>query len=464
MQTNYSDRVQELPRLAGPIPPESPLPFFQYVRTMRDSAIAGFHQDVYRRSIIEMKHWRLRAFIVNDPAGIKHVLIDNADNYVKGMVGIRVLPIRRPKDLETNGESSGRQGRAIMSPHFGHRSLQEHAPMIVDAAQRVVNKWKALPDGTVLEMAEEMSGLTLDIICPIVFSNDSIEVARIMKSVTLRYQAKSNLDVLDLMPLLDRPWGLYKRRRHRLILSELDNAVNRLIAGRTERESSECSDLLGRLLSEKDSETGAGLSAHEVHTQVTTILGAGHESAAIALMWIWYLLSLHPRQEAKLHAELDQVLAGRQPTLDDLAKLSYTHMVIEEALRLYPPFHTMAWRIALADDEVCGEKIPRGATVYIVPWVLHRHISLWDHPEQFDPERFSSEQRKERSRFAYLPFGLGPRVCIGASFAMTEIMMILATIAQSYRVRLVPGHAVEPQGLVTLKARYGLKVTVERRR
>jgi cytochrome P450 len=135
-------------------------------------------------------------------------------------------------------------------------------------------------------------------------------------------------------------------------------------------------------------------------------------------------------------------------------------MVLEEALRLYPPFPTMAWRGTLADDEVCGVKIPKGATVSIAPWVLHRHKKLWDHPEQFDPERFSPDRSAGRSRYAYLPFGTGPRVCIGASFAMTEMMLVLATLAQRYRLRLVPGQKVEPQGLISLRPRYGLKMTV----
>jgi cytochrome P450 len=221
-------------------------------------------------------------------------------------------------------------------------------------------------------------------------------------------------------------------------------------------------DLLGRLL-ETDPQTGSGLSAREVHDHIITVLGTGHETAALALMWTWYLLSQHPMQEAKLHTEIDEVLDGRTPAFVDLARLPYTRMVIEEALRLYPPAYTLPSRVALGDDEVCGVKIPKGTTVSIVPWVLHRHSKLWDHPNRFDPERFSPDRSGGRSRFAYLPFGVGPRVCIGASFAMTETMLILATLAQRYRLRLVQGHNVEPQGLVVLKARYGLRMTLQSR-
>ena len=215
-------------------------------------------------------------------------------------------------------------------------------------------------------------------------------------------------------------------------------------------------------MAERDLQTGTGLTAQEVHSQVITILGTGHEAVASTLTWIWYLLARHPLQEARLHSELDQVLAGRTPCVEDLAKLPYTRMVIAEALRLYPPVHTMAWRGALEDDEICGLNIPKGSTVSIIPWVLHRHSRLWDHPKRFDPERFSLDRSAGRSRFAYLPFGIGPRACIGVSFVMTEMMLILATLAQCYRLRLVPGHKVEPRGLILLKARYGLKTTLER--
>jgi cytochrome P450 len=217
-------------------------------------------------------------------------------------------------------------------------------------------------------------------------------------------------------------------------------------------------------MKETDPVTGKGLSAHEMHGRIITVLGAGHETVALTLMWIWYLLSQHPLQEAKLHAEVDQVLGGRAPELKDITKLTYTRAVVEEALRLYPPFHTMAWRAALKDDEVCGVRIPKGATITIAPWVLHRHSMLWNDPDRFDPERFSTERSRERSAYAYLPFGLGQRACVGAQLAMTETTLILATLAQHYRLRLLSGQRVEPQGFVLLKARYGMKMTVESRR
>ena len=205
------------------------------------------------------------------------------------------------------------------------------------------------------------------------------------------------------------------------------------------------------------------MSAKEVRDQVVTIFMAGHETTALALTWTWYLLSQHPAAEARLHAELQSALGGRIPRHEDIAALPYTRMVIEESMRLYPPAHTVS-REPIADDEVLGHRIPAGANVLISPWLLHRKPAIWKEPERFDPERFLPERSAARHRFAYIPFGAGPRICIGMAFAMAEAVLILATIAQRYRLHLVPGHPVEPQGLITLRARYGMRMNLQRRR
>ncbi len=200
------------------------------------------------------------------------------------------------------------------------------------------------------------------------------------------------------------------------------------------------------------------MTAKEVRDEVVTIFMAGHETTAQALTWTWYLLALHPAVEAKLHDEVSTVLAGRTPQYEDIARLRYARMVIEEAMRLYPPAHTMA-REPIARDEILGHRIPAGSIVLISPWLLHRKASLWPEPHRFDPERFTAEP----PRYSYIPFGAGQRICIGAAFAMTEAILILATIAQRYRLHLKPGHPIEPQGLITLRPRHGMPMTLERR-
>jgi len=444
---------------AVPTPPLVPLSFFQYVRTVQDNAIAAYHEDVYAQWIVETKLWKLHTFIVNEPAGIRHVLVDNADNYIKGNIEQRISGTPSDKSFPT--KEDWRERRRTMSSSFDYRSILGNSSIILDSAQALLARWSALPERAVIEVSAEMAQLTLETISRILFSSDGAELAPIMEH-TFAHRPEKIFALLDFVPLLDRPWAAYKRHKGRRQFREFNDSVDRLIAKRT-REGTQADDLLGRLIREKAAETSRVLSAQEIHGQIITVVGAGHQSVALALTWIWYLLAQYPLQEARLHAELDQVLAGRAPALDDIPRLPYTRMLIEEALRLYPPFPIMAWREALAEDKVCGVKIPKGATVSIVPWVLHRHTKLWDHPESFDPERFSLERSGERSRYAYLPFGTGPRVCIGASFAMTQLTLILATLGQHYRLCLVPGHNIEPQGLISLRPRFGLKATLESR-
>jgi cytochrome P450 len=191
---------------------------------------------------------------------------------------------------------------------------------------------------------------------------------------------------------------------------------------------------------------------------------AGHHTSTIALTWTWYLLSQHPAAEAKLHAELANLLGGRTPQYEDLPRLRYTRMVIEESMRLYPPTPILEPRQAIRADEILGVRVPAGATILIAPWLLHRRKSMWQNPELFDPERFAPDQSAARQRFSYIPFGIGPHTCIGMSFAMNEMMLFLATVAQRYRLHLQLNHPVEPYGFIILNPRYGMPMTIERRR
>jgi len=250
------------------------------------------------------------------------------------------------------------------------------------------------------------------------------------------------------------------------IFSALDASMNKLIearAGAKGGADGRPTDLLARLVAARDQESGAGMSTQEVRDEVVIIFFAGHETTAIAMTFVWYLLAKHPQVEARLHAELAQVLGGREPTYEDLENLPYTRQVIQEAMRLYPPAPGLTGREAAADDEVCGKRIPKGAQVLVMPWILHRHRTLWSHPDRFDPDRFSAENSAGRDRFAYMPFGGGPRICIGAALAMTEAMLMLATIAQRFRLRLVEDQDIELRARITLRARDGIKMTVEPR-
>ena len=241
----------------------------------------------------------------------------------------------------------------------------------------------------------------------------------------------------------------------------LRGAVDHAISQRR-RSQTDSADLLSLLLSARDEETGEAMTDEQLRVEVTTFLLAGQETTSLALTWTWYLLSQHPDAQRRLEEEIDVVLDGRSPEYDDLANLPYTRMVIDEAMRLYPP----AWgfsRQALADDDLGGFRLPRGWLAFIIPYVLHRLPGVWADPEAFDPDRFLPEATAARPKFVYRPFGAGPRQCIGSHFALIESQLVVATLAQLYRLRLVPGHRVEPWPLITLRPRFGMAMTIERR-
>ncbi|HLJ21822.1 MAG TPA: cytochrome P450, partial [Stellaceae bacterium] len=431
-----------------------------FLRTIRDSSVATYGDEMFENAIVERRVLWQRYVIVNAPRGIQHVLLDNAGNYVKSRIARRLVEPGIGRGLLTSEGETWRRQRRIMAPAFDHRSLVSYAPAMTEAAAAVRARWDSLPDGTPLDIAVEMMRLTLRIIARTMFSTDADGVGPIVEEAVGRYQVEVRPGLLDLLNLPDwvprprtRPW------RH--IFDQLDQVIDRLMR-RDPSATGERKDLLARLLEARDAETGRAMEPQEVRDQVVTIFMAGHETTAVALTWTWYLLSQHPAEEATFHAELERVLGGRAPGFDDLAALRYTRMVLEEAMRLYPPAHTMS-REALADDVIEGHRVAKGSVVSIVPWLIHRHRLLWNRPDVFDPERFAPERASARPRFAYIPFGGGPRVCIGASFAMTEALIILAMLGQHYRLRLAPGAAVEPVGLITLRPRHGLPMILERR-
>jgi cytochrome P450 len=451
------------PLLPAPAPPRDRLSFLQFARALRDSTIATFAQEAYERDILERKMFGRRMFVVNDPAAIKHVLIDNAANYQKTEITRRILEPGLGKGLITSEGETWRQHRRTMSPAFDQRSIASYTPIMTEAANELLSEWATVPAGTGIDVATAMMQVTLNIISRTMFSTDSDDIVAIMGRSAGSYQAEMRPNLLDMLGLPNWLAGLRRVGVAQRTLREFDTMIDRLIENRARDLESGPKDLLARLIAARDEQSGTGMSAREVRDHVITIFLAGHETTAMAMTWTWFLLSQHASVEAKLHAELDAVLGGRTPTHDDLSRLTYSRMVVEESMRIYPPVHTIA-RQANADDMLLGRKIPKGSTVMIVPWLLHRHVKLWENPGVFDPERFSPQRSAARARFSYLPFGGGKRICIGAAFALAEATILLATIAQRYRLQLVPGHRVEPQGLITLRARYGMKMLLSPRR
>jgi cytochrome P450 len=449
------------PALAAPSVPDGPLSFLQHLRVLRQSSIATFSAKAYSAEILERRLLWKRSFLVNEPNAIKHILLGNAANYRKTEIMRRMLEPGLGRGLLTSEGEMWRRHRRIMAPAFDHSSIINYSAVTTETVEESLAAWDALPMNTEVDVAAEMMRMTLNIISRTMFSSDSEDAVDIVERTTSRYQAEMRPGLVDLLGLPAWMSRLSSRRRVKTITADFDRLIDRLLLERERSPNDQPKDLLGRLIAARDEETGRGMTTEEVRNQVITIFTAGHETTAMALTWTLYLLAQHPAIEQRLHAELASGIGRHMPRHEDLAKLPYVRMVIEEAMRLYPPVPVMS-RTAIGVDEVSGRHIPAGSQILIAPWLVHRNPKLWDAPERFDPERFAPE-RATHHRFAYIPFGAGPRICIGAALALAQATLILATIAVRYRFLLKPGIPVEPQGLITLRPRHGMRMILERR-
>jgi cytochrome P450 len=451
------------PALIGPRPPEKSLPLLKLLRVMRDNPLATIPLAAYEQPVWQGKGWFGHQLLVSDPAGIKHVLLDNVANYPKAALDVHVLSTAFGEGILVSDGEKWRRHRRTMSPSFDHRSIAFYAPAMAEAAEARLRSWDLLGNGETIDVWAEMTALTRDIILRTMFSTDANTLgAELDRSLREGFKHLS-FSFFDIAPLIGPVLFKRKLNRVRSSFKVLDAAMRKLIEARGRSTGAPPRDLLDRLIAAADSETGVRMTGEEVRDEVIIIFLAGHDTSALAATYAWYLLSQHPQAEETLHAELASVLGGRTPAFADLEKLPYTRMVIEETLRLYPPAPAISGRVAREDDEICGHPVAKGTEIVIVPWVLHRHRTLWDNPDRFDPERFSPGRSAVRPRFAYLPFGGGPRICIGAALAMAEVSLLLATMAQRYRLRLVPSQDIVLQHRVTLRPRSGIQMVLKRR-
>jgi cytochrome P450 len=419
--------------------------------------LAAYEQGVWRQPSLFMRAW-----LVNDPAGLKRVLIDKVANYPKMPMEQRFFRALFGEGLLSSDGETWRTHRRIMAPSFDPRSVAGYAEAMVDASTGFAGEWGRLEEGAEIDVSADMTRLTLEIISRTMFSADAAEMTGVTGlALEQGLDQAFNFNLLDILPVIGAMRLAGRERLMHQLFAPMDEPLMRLIASR--RANPGKLDLLGRLVAALDEETGAGLSTEEVRNEVLTIFVAGHETTAAAMTFVWYALSQQPEWEEKLHAELDEVLGGRTPTDADLPNLKLTRRIIEETMRLYPPAPGMSARVAVEADEIAGTRIPAGGMVLISAWVLHRHRSLWEDPNRFDPDRFLPERSVGRPRLAYLPFGGGPRVCIGQMLAMNEATLILATLAQRFRLRMVPGHRVAIQHRITIRPRGGLPMLISRR-
>jgi cytochrome P450 len=450
--------------LAGLQPPPLKAPsLLKSIRASRGNPFEIIPRIAYEQPVYLAKSPVGNMLMVNDPDGVRQVLLDNVANYPKNDLEIQFFSAMFGDGLLAAPGPKWKVHRKIMAPSFGTRTVESYAPLIADTTLEFAKQWASLPDGSEFDIAEEMRALTLKIICRTMFSADAEELAGLADEALEYAQNALVFGALDVLPVIGK-WRINRKtdgiRAH---FAGMDAAIYRLIAAREKIRDEAPKDFLTRLIAAKDPEDGAGLNATEVRDEVITIFMAGHETTAVTMTWVWYLLSQHPQEEARLHAEIDAVLGDRTPAAEDLPNLPYARMIIEEAMRLYPPAPGISVREAKAEDEICGFKVKPGLQILISPWILHRHRKLWERPEVFDPTRFAKESSEKRPRYAYLPFGGGPRVCIGATLAMTEATLILAILAQRFRLRLRDGQNIALQARITLRPKYGMRMLLERR-
>lgn len=455
-------QMWDAPPLANAPTPAQPLKGAARKAALRRNWIDAIPAGAYEDPVYVMPTPFGPMFLISDPDGARRVLVDDPEAYPKHAVHLTVTRLVFGEGLLSSEGETWRTHRRIMAPSFEPRMVATYGPAIAAATERLLADWDALAPRAEVDIGDEMLGLALRVISTTMFAADSDAVMDIAGRA-MRTALAIRPSFRDLLPLVGRLRRGANERRVEGVFAEFDAAVARLVGERETAGDGAPNDLLARLVSARDEGGGARMTQREVRDQVVTIFLAGHETTAVALTWIWYVLSQRPEAEARLHAELDAVLGGRAPQAADLPRLVFTKALVQEVMRLYPPVPNLLARRAARADTIAGVRIPRGAMVAVTPWIVHRHRRLWDDPDRFDPDRFLGDAPAARPWLAYIPFGAGPHICIGAQLALTEIVLALARLAQHYRPRLADGQSVELQHRVTLRPVGGLKMRLVRR-
>ena len=403
--------------------------------------------------------------LVHEPGAIRHVLLDNAANYRKDRLQRRVLSAGLNDGLLSAEGEQWRVQRRVLAPMFARRRVMDFAPAMMAAAEALIDRWSSLGERAAIDVAAEMAKVTLDVVERTIFSDgfgsDAEDIRMAMATYFNTIGKISPLDILGVPDFVPR----LSRLRVRSTLKFFEAEVDRVIAARrrvlAEQPDRAPNDLLTHLLEALDTGGGDGLTEAEVRSNILTFIAAGHETTANTLSWALFLLSQSREWRERVETEVDRGLTGLASAgLAD--RLVQTRAVIEETIRLYPPISAIS-RVALGDDALNVETVRPGSLIVISPYVLHRHRLLWDRPDAFDPGRFLGNAASAIDRFAYLPFGAGPRKCIGSTFALQEATLVLAAIVKHFSFELRPGHAVWPSLRVTLRPANGLPMIIRQR-
>lgn len=449
-------------RPPAPVPREAPLGLLASIVALHDNPITTWTRAHFEEPILIGPSVLGTIAVVSDPAAIRHVFVDNTGNYRKDDLQKRIIGPALLDGLVEAEAEQWRKQRRMLAPLFTPRMVASFAPAMKAAAEDLVTRWLRLREGRLIDAQQDMAGVALEVLARTLFSDGLGRgteefTAAISRNFETAWRVDP-LDVLDLPAWLPRLGKLRARSSQKFMARAVADLVARrkLLIARGEAPQ----DLLTLLIEARDPDTGEGLSDKEVTANIVTFIGAGHETTANALTWSLFLLSQSPEWDERLAAEAARVLA--LPVEEQGDHLVETRAVIEEAMRLYPPVASMS-RQAQGPDDLCGRRIRKDTLVIVSQWVLHRHHLLWDEPEVFDPSRFLPGAREKIDRFAYLPFGVGPRICIGAAFALQEAAIVLANIMLRFRLELKPGHEVSPVQHLTLRPKGGLPMVLRQR-
>jgi cytochrome P450 len=407
--------------------------------------------------VVRSRFLYVHAYFLYNPDDIETLLTTNAKNFRKAQ------SLRSPffhrlvgNGLVTSEGDFWRRQRRLAQPAFHRQRISSYGEVMVNYAQRTIDTWRA---GERRDIARDMNRLTLEIVVKTLFnsdvSSDADHVGETLSEIVRPFASQATLKWI-----LDNRLPTPGHRRYFKAVTAIDRIVFRIITERRASKSDE-GDLLSMLLQAQD-EDGSQMTDAQLRDEVMTLFLAGHETTALALSWSWYLLASHPEAEKKFHNELDEVLQGRAPTVGDMQKLTYTEMIVKETLRLYPPAYAVG-REALEDTEIGGFRVPKKSQIFAFQWVTHRDERYFVNPDAFEPERWTPKRAEQIPKYAYFPFGGGPRQCIGNYFAMMETVLLLATIGQRFKFSLDTDHKVEVLPVLSLRPKAGIKVVVNER-
>ena len=434
----------------------------------RRSWLDGLYERSYGMKMGEIRLPGLELYMVNEPPLVRRVLIEQAAKFPKHtLLGKLLQPLLGESIFTTNGQQWERQ-REMMDKSFAQTRLKLVFPLMKAAASAMQERMDKLPDGVAYDVDVEMTHVTADIIFRTILSQTlEGETAHKIFEAFTRFQALTPRivnQVIFKLPRLFTPWLAIRRSNQaaREIRSHLEAFIRPRYEAHQQGNSGPQQDILASLLDAVDPDTGKGFSFDELVDQVAMLFLAGHETSASALAWSLYLISMSPEIQERMHAEAVAVLGDKDPDYSDIKQMALVWNVFRETLRLYPPVGFFA-RQASETQTMRDKTVHADASVVIAPWLIHRHRDLWERPDEFDPDRYSTDSAKESLKCAYLPFGLGPRVCMGATFALQEAGLILATLVKRYRFEALPDHQPDPVGRLTVRSENGIRVRVIKR-